>query len=443
MSQRPLDLRKSISIISRLKAVVGIAAIVGLLAGVAYAAFNPPEPSATAVVSFPASVQSTATEVLIADSYPVLSAAAAKVSPPVSVDQLRSEVQVKSLTTYLISITATGSSTEAAQATANAVAESYIAYVGDKTTPVQHLVAELFQPAITAAAQSRLESMLIAGLVGALAGALVGSVGSLAIGRNDRRLRDRDQIANAIGVPVAASVPVGHPSDPAGWAKLLETYQPSAVHAWQLRTVLRYVGITDGKLPRTPEDETGATVPAGDRDGVSLGVLSLSSDPGALALGPQLAVFAASQGIPTALVIGPQQDESATAALRTACEASPMPATLVGLLRLVVSDDGLADRQERVGLTIVVTVVDSRAPKMPATMATATTLLGVSAGRVTAEELARAAVAAVAGGREVAGILVADPEPSDKTSGRVPQLMRPARRRLPNRLKGVVAEIRR
>jgi uncharacterized protein involved in exopolysaccharide biosynthesis len=68
MSQQPLDLRKSISIIRRLKAVVGIVAAVGLLAGVAYAAFNPPKPSSTAVVSFPASVQSTATEVVIADS---------------------------------------------------------------------------------------------------------------------------------------------------------------------------------------------------------------------------------------------------------------------------------------------------------------------------------------------------------------------------------------
>ena len=45
-------------------------------------------------------------------------------------------------------------------------------------------------------------------------------------------------------------------------------------------------------------------------------VLSLSSDPRAIALGPQLAVFAASQGIPTALVIGPQQDATVTATLR-------------------------------------------------------------------------------------------------------------------------------
>ena len=71
-------------------------------------------------------------------------------------------------------------------------------------------------------------------------------------------------------------------------------------------------------------------------------------------------------------------------------------------------------------------VVDDRAPKMPATVRTAATLLGVSSGRVTAEELARAAVAAGANGRRGYGILVADPEPTDKTTGRVPQLDPPA-----------------
>jgi len=71
---------------------------------------------------------------------------------------------------------------------------------------------------------------------------------------------------------------------------------------------------------------------------------------------------------------------------------------------------------------------------------TTAAVLGVSAGRATAEQLARAAVAAGADGREVAGILVADPEPTDKTTGRVPQLIRPSRRRQPSRLKGVVTE---
>ena len=70
-------------------------------------------------------------------------------------------------------------------------------------------------------------------------------------------------------------------------------------------------------------------------------------------------------------------------------------------------------------LVIVVAVVDSRAPAMPDTMRTNATVLGVSAGAATAEELARAAVVASFGGREIAGILVADPEPSDETAGRI------------------------
>lgn len=443
MSQQPLDLRKSISIVKRLKAVVGIVAAVGLLAGVAYAALNPPKPSSTAVVSFPAAVQSTATEVVIAGSYPVLSAAATKLGPPISVDQLRNDVQVKSLTNYLISITATDKNADQAEAIANSVAQSYISYVRDKRTPVQHIVAELFQPAITAAAPSRLQSALIPGLVGLLAGALVGAVASVAIGRSDRRLRERDAIASSIAVPVIASVPVGHPSDPAAWVKLLESYRPQAVHAWQLRTILRYVGLSDQRAARPPDDEADGTAPIDGGAAVSLGVISLSSDPGALALGPQLAAFAASQGIPTALVIGPQQDEAATAALRTACEASRSSTELPGLLQCVACDGELLDQQKRAGLTVVVIVVDGRTPAMSATVPTGATVIGVSAGRATAEQLARAAVAAGADGREVTGILVADPDQTDKTTGRVPHLMRPPRRRLPNRLKGVVTEIRR
>jgi capsular polysaccharide biosynthesis protein len=441
MSQQPLDLKKSFLIIRRLKVLVGIVAAMGLLAGVAWAVIYAPPLSSTAVVSFPSSVQSTATQVVIADSYPVLAAASVKVTPPVPVEKLRTQVQVKSLTPYLISITATGKTAEAAEATANAVANSYIAYVGAKHSPVGHVVAEMFQPAVTATGSSRISATVMKGAVGLLAGLIIGAVLSLAIGRKDRRLRARDQIANSIGIPVLASVPVGHPSDPAGWTKLLENYKPHAVDAWQLRTVLRYLGID--RAPGQPlYDGSGRGAPDGDGDGVSLGVVSLSSDPGALALGPQLASFAASQGIPTALVIGPQQDENATAALRTACAAQLSASNLPGLLRFIVSGEHYLDQQKGAALIVVVAVVDSRAPEMPATVRTAATVLGVSAGRATAEQLARAAVAAASDGRDVTGIIVADPESTDQTTGRVPHLIRPSRRRLPNRLKGVVTESR-
>ena len=161
-----------------------------------------------------------------------------------------------------------------------------------------------------------------------------------------------------------------------------------------------------------------------DSDGgsSSLAVLSLSSDPGAMAVGPQLAVFAASLGISTTLVIGTQQDTDATATLRTACDVPP-PASSKrsSYLRVAVSDGGPATRLPGAALTIVVAVVDAQTPKVADTMHATTTVLGVSAGATTAGQLARAASSAAADGREIDGILVADPEPTDHTTGRNPE----------------------
>ena len=152
-------------------------------------------------------------------------------------------------------------------------------------------------------------------MLGALVGGLIGAIVALAVSRNQNRLRERDEIANSIGVPVLASFPVAHPADAAGWTKLLEDYKPAAVHAFGLRQALQQLGTASVN----GSNGSGHGMP-------SFTVLSLSSDPGAFALGPQLAVFAASQGIPTTLVIGPQQDVKATATLRAAC-AVPPPAS--------------------------------------------------------------------------------------------------------------------
>ena len=82
------------------------------------------------------------------------------------------------------------------------------------------------------------------GLLGALLGAVLAALRSRA-GRRDRRLRERDEIADSIGVPVLASISVEHPSNAAGWRKLLEEYQPGAVDAWRMRKALQYLGLTD------------------------------------------------------------------------------------------------------------------------------------------------------------------------------------------------------
>ena len=363
----------------------------------------------------------------------MLAGALRSVHPSIPLLTLHDQIQVKSLTSRILSISAQGKTAAEAEGNANAVANSYIAYVRTANSATGIVQAHVLAPAAIGTGRSLPVQLLIVGGIGALAGLVIGVILALAVSRSDRRLRERDDIANAIVVPVLASIAVHHPSDAARWTRLLEEYEPSVVHAWQLRTALRYLGQPGGKSTN-----------GSNGDGFSLTVLSLSSDRGALALGPQLAVYAASLGIPTALVIGPQPegDPSATAALRAACAAEPSPRRSERLLVAVADRDDLDWRKLRAKLTVIVAVVDGQSPRGDGLIPTGGTVLGVSAGAVTAVQLAGVAVAVSADGRQIDGILVADPDPADQTTGRVPQLAQP-KRRMPTRLTGTTTEIRR
>ena len=447
MSQQTLDLRRSAQILRRRKGLLGLIIALGILAGGAYAVLNPPMLTSTALVLLPQSAQAaqgaaaatnggpdpyTATQEVIATSNHVFSAALPNVRPAMSLGELRVTVHVGSPTGYIISISARSKVAADAEATANAVANSYVDYISSAGKAVGHVPAQLLEPATNAAGSAPVSRLIVDALIGAVFGALIGVIVSLAVSRADRRLRERDEIANSIGVPVLASFPVGHPTDAAGWTKILEGYKPGALHALQLRRALQQLGITAVDVNN-----------GGESGRWSFAVLSLSSDPGAIALGPQLAVFAASQGIPTALVIGPQQDADVTATLRTACAVPPSASSKrPSHLQVMVSDSDV-DVQPGAALTVVVVVVDGRSPQVPRTMRTTATVLGVSAGAATAEQLARVAVSAASDGREIAGILVADPDSADQTTGRLPQLARRGQqRRMPTRISGITTEIR-
>jgi capsular polysaccharide biosynthesis protein len=314
MSEQALNLRRSMRIVRRHKVLVGSCMALGVLAGVGYVVLKPPLVTSNALVGLPATTRDTSTQVVIAGSNPVLAAALRTIHPAVPLPTLRNRIQVKSLTQNILSISAQGKTAAEAEGAANAVAKSYVATVNTSKSAVGTVQAHMLQPATAATKGSLVAHLLILGGLGALAGFLIGAIAALAKNRGDRRLRERDEIANAIGVPVLASLPVRHPSDAGHWSELIEEYEPSVVHAWQLRTALRYLG--EPKL-MSPNGSNG--------HGFSVTVVSLASDRGALALGPQLAAFAASLGIPTALVIGPQQEDetNVTAALRTACAAQP------------------------------------------------------------------------------------------------------------------------
>ena len=418
MSGQALDLRRSAQIVWRHKALVGIVAAIGLMAGAAYTVLNPPTYLSSALVALSPSV-SVASQAAVVTSGPVLSLALPSVEPGLSLDTLHSRVQANRAAIGLMSVSADGSTPAQAIETANAVARSYVAYVSSANNPFGQLPTQLFQPATTATGTALASLPFYGAGAGVLLGTLIGAIIALAIGRNDRRLRERDEVADSIGVPILASVRARHPAKAQGWMKLLEDYEPEAADAWQLRKVLRQLGAGGGS---------------------SLAVLSLSDDRGALALGPQLAVFAASLDIPTALVVGPQQDAITTAALHAACAAGP-ESRGPGNLHVTVSDHGDASRVPEGGLTVVVSVVDGRAPRVANTMRTTMTVLAVASGAVTAQQLARVAASAAGDGRDVAGILVADPDPADQTTGRLPQLARLGQHRMPTRMTSAVTEI--
>jgi capsular polysaccharide biosynthesis protein len=432
MTEQTLDLRRSLQVAWRRKTVIGIVAAIGLIFGAAYTALSPPALSSTVLIALPSANTNMATQSLIATSDPVLSAALRSGSLTMSLPQLRSKVKVHSPASSILSVNAHGDTAAQAENIASSVADSYITYATSSANPIGRVQARLLEPATNATGTSLPVYLVIAAGIGALAGALVGGIIALALGRRDRRLLRRDEIANSIGLPVLASVPVGHPSNVAGWTKLMENYQPEVVHAWQLRKALYDLGLADVDLT---ESNGGRT---------SLSVVSLSSDPGALALGPQLAAFAASLGIRTSLVVDSPDDSRVTGALRAACSVSlSVRSGQSPQLSVSGADKKNIDQRLDAALTIVVVVVEAPAPHVADTIRTDATVLGVSAGVITAEELARVAVSAADDGRRIAGILVADPDSADITTGRLPQLTRPPIRRMPTRLTSMTSEVRR
>jgi capsular polysaccharide biosynthesis protein len=432
MSDQPLDLRRSTQLVRRHKLVVAAFAVLGLAGGIVLATMSTPMLTSNALVVLPSTVHNISTQVFIATSDPVLARALRTLHTDESIESLRNITQVKSPTTDILSISVEGKTAAQAERATDAVANSYVAYANSPHRSGASVRAQILQPAQNATGPAKLKRFVVDGLLGILIGLVLGGIAVLATHRRDRRLRERDEIANALGVPVLASIPVAHPSDPARWARLLEDYEPKAAHAWQLRTALGYLGQADVSSP-----DRGA------RGTLSVAVLSLSSDRSALALGPQLAVFAASLGIPTALVIGPQHDSGFTAALRTACAKLPPSSRRPAQLMVAVADHKDMPRPPGARLIVVVGVVDGRAPNVADTMRAATTVLGVSAGAATDEQLIAVAVNATTNGCQIDGILVADPDPDDRTTGRVPRLSRPAQRRMPTRITRAYAETRR
>lgn len=305
---------------------------------------------------------------------------------------------------------------------ADQVAEAASADVGRDT-------ASLIEEASPATRPGLVLGRVLHGLAGAATLLLLLMLGLLVSARRDRRLRFRDEIADALGSTVVASLASRPARNVAGWRTLLGRYVPGPVDAWSLRQVLRQV-LPTGTLARA--HGAGAEGPGAD-----VVVVTLSDDPAALALGPQLATYAASVGLRTRLV--PHHGHGSAAGLWAACARVHPEHELRGHLWVnrALHEGSPED------LRVLMVVLDRARPERPELPEGCIGVVAVGAGAATAADLARVAVSVDEAGIDVQGVVVLDPDRLDRTTGRRLQPDRLREPQLPVRLTGTLPAERR
>ncbi len=180
MNQSAPDLRRPRRAFRRYGIFVGAAVAASLLAGVAVAALSPMTATSTALVALPVSTPTTPALVAAADSDTVLAGALSSLSPGASLATLRGEVKVTSSAPYVLRVSAHAGSAAQAEAAANAVAESIIAFPQvSSANPGGQLPAMLLQPATSASGAASLVRLLIGAMLGVASGVLIGVIASV------------------------------------------------------------------------------------------------------------------------------------------------------------------------------------------------------------------------------------------------------------------------
>ena len=261
--------------------------------------------------------------------------------------------------------------------------------------------ASVIQPASPGKQSDLVTDALTSVLGGAAACASLLALYLLFTNQRDPKLRSRDEIADAVGIPVVTSMRVRPPHSTHAWRELLRAYTPDSPDAWALRQLLH------GLVP-----EAGTERPT--TQGFVLIVLTVSGDTAGLAVGPQIASFAAANGIATQLFAAQHHDAATT--LWAACSQHPEREKMSAALSVTTVPDSRA----RADLTVRLVVLDRDTPEPdPDLVAGGTAVLAVSSGSATRRNLADAVVAADRVGLTVHGIVVANPEPLDRTTGRL------------------------
>jgi len=175
MNQQASDVPKFVQILGRYRALIGVMAALGLLAGAVFAALNPPVFTSQALVIMPAwscPAGAICGGPLFAPNRPAYIGSRLLQSLPTG-------VQVKPVAANGLWVIATAGTAARAEAEADAAAHSYYAYAEALSYPGEQAAAQIVEPATRATGTApwiRLRGDL---LLGALFGALLGVIAAL------------------------------------------------------------------------------------------------------------------------------------------------------------------------------------------------------------------------------------------------------------------------
>lgn len=475
-------------------------AIVGAAVGAGLTQVIPPTLTSSALVLLPTPIESQSygesdvdTQSKIVLSTTVLGAAGATFTPTLSAYSMEKHVTVSAETDQLLQITATSTQRGRAAALTGAVTEAYLAYVNSSAQAVgdsalasirsredalqkqeQALTQEIARStarqraAAQGSTQARSEAQIIAQLqaeradllvqldrvqdslattpsgfnAGAIvvqdasperpppmwnrlalwmpAGAwlsvlLVASI-ALIVERRQRVLRLRDEIAVVVGSPVLGSVRAQQQRTTVDWSALLATYSAGPAEDWAWRRAL-------SNLPGSSSRTGGLSHPR------SMTLICLAGDGPGLALPPQLATYAIGRGVTTRLTVA--NGQQAVAQLWTVMTSYSRDQLRPGLLL-----GPERDQDPEPDLTLTMIVVDRTSPDLTSLSDSDAIVFVVSSGVATEEDVVRLNVGLDAHGRRFDGVIVANPEGSDHTTGTKDVIVDDEVSRLPIRVTG-------
>ena len=488
MNEQPLNLRASLQEIWRRRLLVIVVAALCGLGGLVYGLLRPANETAVALVLLPPSTASGSgnsgnsgnsgtagnginTEAVIARSTPVLAAAGAKVSPPLGALGVEKLVTVTPLSGQILQIQAQAPASRHAAQLANAVAASYVDYIGQLDAGSAGAAVAALQHESTLLAQQikDLQSQIdtvTARIASEGAGSSDGQqdtnlLGSLRSEQNQVSLQ-LNSVTNQI---TNAQLENG---STASTTRILQkaTAQPTSRYGFPIEagiiafalgllgsTVFVLVRLQRGhrlrlrdEIARTAGapviaslDAPSCTTPAAWRDLLegrprattewalrhvlhslpnrsrprpAVRVISFAGDSPALTTGPLLAKHAATSGTPTVLApeSPPESEDRLLTPLRAAFTgADPVNRGLPFTLGL--KDTG-GDPPE---FLVSLVVFDGNSTVL--TPSDAVNLLSISPNFVTDDELAQLALQAADSGSALEGVVVVNPDPSDNTTG--------------------------